>query len=81
MTRRTPAEPEEPTARACWFCHTPFAEGQKKKYVYPVPDPDRRLSLRHGAFACLDCYPSVTQQQKDLGLLIEVRAAPLEVHG
>lgn len=71
---------EEPTSKVCWFCKREFEEGEKKKYVYPVPDPDKKLSIRHGAHSCMKCYPAVTQQQINLGLLSIIVSRPLEAH-
>jgi len=70
-----------PTSGTCWHCQRDFSEGEKKKYVYPLPDPERQLSMRHGAFVHLgECFAAITAEQKALGLLVEVKARPLEFH-
>lgn len=58
--------PTPSPVQRCAYCHRVFEKGERRRYVYPVPLPEREGPW-DGRLACLGCWPGVAERQEAQG--------------
>jgi len=60
--------PDPARVQRCGFCSRVFEEGEKRRYIYPLPAPERSNAW-DGRLACGGCFPEVQARQTEQGLI------------